>query len=162
MQYRGFPHCASARAPRGPGHAGGGREPRGTGSSGRQARHDTDVAQLARLDDQIRTLDQKEFELERLDRKRKLIDENFRSVVKALGDRGVQENVMANKTANVRVIQEAETPIAPTNLRLMIFAAGVLLSLFAGVLAAGCYQTCFAAAISPLKRSNAVSPCPCW
>jgi uncharacterized protein involved in exopolysaccharide biosynthesis len=123
-----------------------------------KARHDTDVAQLARLDDQIRTLDQKEFELERLDRKRKLIDENFRSVVKALGDRALQENVMANKTANVRVIQEAETPIAPTNLRLMIFAAGVLLSLFAGVLAAVLSNVFRRGYISPeaLERSLAL------
>ena len=101
-----------------------------------KARHDTDVAQLAKLDDQLKSLDQKEFELERLDGRRKLVDENFRSVAKAFDDRALQENVMAKKTANVRVIQDAETPVAPTNLRLMIFAAGVLLSLFAGVLAA--------------------------
>ncbi len=101
-----------------------------------KARHDTDVLQLAKLDDQLKSLDQKEFDLERLDAKRKLLDENFRSVAKALDDRALQENVMAKKTANVRVIQEAETPVAPTNLRLMILAAGALLSLFAGVLAA--------------------------
>lgn len=59
-----------------------------------------------------------------------------RAVAKAFDDRALQENVMARKAANVRVIQQAETPVAPTNLRLMIFAAGALLSLFAGVLAA--------------------------
>ena len=101
-----------------------------------KARHDTDIAQLAKLDEQLKSLDQKEFELERLDGQRKLVDENFRAVAKAFDDRALQENVMARKTANVRVIQAAETPVAPTNLRLMIFAAGVLLSLFAGVLAA--------------------------
>jgi len=100
-----------------------------------KARHDTDVEQLMKLDGEIKALDGKEFELERLDGKRKLIDENFRSVVKALDDRALQEDVIAKKTANVRVIQEAETPVAPTNLRLMIFGAGLLLTLFAGVLA---------------------------
>jgi capsular polysaccharide biosynthesis protein len=56
-------------------------------------------------------------------------------VVKALDDRALQEDVIAKKTANVRVIQEAETPVAPTNLRLVILAAGVLLTLFTGFLA---------------------------
>jgi uncharacterized protein involved in exopolysaccharide biosynthesis len=98
-----------------------------------RARYDTDIAQLSKLGDQIKTLDQKEFDLERLDGKRKLAEENFHSVVKALDERTLQENVMAKKTANVRVIQEAEPPVAPSNLRLMIFGAGVLLSLFSGV-----------------------------
>ncbi len=101
-----------------------------------KARHDTDIAQLAQLDEQLKSLDQKEFELERLDGQRKLVDENFRAVAKAYDDRALQEKVMAQKTANVRVIQAAETPVAPTSLRLMIFVAGALLSLFAGVLAA--------------------------
>jgi uncharacterized protein involved in exopolysaccharide biosynthesis len=100
-----------------------------------KARRDTDVAQLAKLDDQLKILDDKEFELERLDRKRKLVDENFRSVVKALDDRALQEDVIAKKTANVRVIQEAETPVAPTNLRLVILGAGMMLTLFVGFLA---------------------------
>jgi uncharacterized protein involved in exopolysaccharide biosynthesis len=100
-----------------------------------KARHDTDVAQLAKLDEELKTIDQKEFELERLDGKRKLIDENYRAVVKALDERALQEDVIAKKTANVRVIQEAETPVAPTNLRLMILAAGMLLTLFTGFLA---------------------------
>jgi uncharacterized protein involved in exopolysaccharide biosynthesis len=100
-----------------------------------KARRDTDVAQLIQLNDELKTLDKKEFDLERLDGKRKLIDENFRSVVKALGDRALQEDVIAKKTANVRIIQEASTPVAPTNLRLVIFGAGIMLTLFAGVLA---------------------------
>jgi uncharacterized protein involved in exopolysaccharide biosynthesis len=116
-----------------------------------RARRETDVAQLAKLDDQIRKMDQKEFELQRLDGRRKLIDENFRSVVKALDDRSLQENVMAKKTTNVRVIQEAEAPIAPTNLRLMISVAGVLLSLFAGVATA---------ALSNAFRRGFISPEP--
>ncbi|SFK51626.1 GumC family protein [Methylocapsa palsarum] len=100
-----------------------------------KARHGADVSQLAKLDDELKSLEEKEFELERLDRKRKLVDENFRSVVKALDDRALQEDVIAKKTANVRVIQEAETPVAPTNVRLVVFAAGILLTCFAGFLA---------------------------
>jgi uncharacterized protein involved in exopolysaccharide biosynthesis len=114
-----------------------------------RARHDTDVVQLAKIDDQISKLDQKEFELEKLDSKRKLIGENFRSVVKARDDRALQENVMAKKTANVRVIQEAEPPIAPTNLRLLILGAGVLLSLFGGVAVAVLSNVCRRGFISP-------------
>jgi uncharacterized protein involved in exopolysaccharide biosynthesis len=101
-----------------------------------KGRRETDIAQLAKLAEQLATLDQKEFELQRLDGKRKLIDENFRSVAKALDDRALQENVMAKKTANVRVIQAAEPPVAPVNLRMMIAIAGVLLSIFTGIAAA--------------------------
>lgn len=101
-----------------------------------KARRDTDSAQLAQVDAQIKTLGQKEFELERLDGQRKLVSDNFSRVMKALDERMFQEDVMAKKTANVRVIQPAEVPVAANNLRLIIVAAGVLLSLFAGALTA--------------------------
>jgi uncharacterized protein involved in exopolysaccharide biosynthesis len=97
------------------------------------ARRATDVTQLAQLDAEIKSLDQKEFELERLDGQRKLVSDNYSKVMKALDERMFQEDVMAKKTSNVRVIQPAEVPVAPSNLRLMIIGAGVALSLFAGV-----------------------------
>jgi capsular polysaccharide biosynthesis protein len=56
--------------------------------------------------------------------------------MKALDERMFQEDVMAKKTSNVRVIQPAEVPVAPNNLRMMIIGAGAALSLFAGVAAA--------------------------
>ncbi|SFK74717.1 GumC family protein [Methylocapsa palsarum] len=97
------------------------------------ARRATDVTQLAQLDAQLKNLDQKEFELERLDGQRKLVSDNYSKVMKALDERMFQEDVMAKKTSNIRVIQPAEVPVAPNNLRLMIVGAGIALSLFAGV-----------------------------
>ncbi len=51
-----------------------------------KARHDTDIAQLAQLDEQLKSLDQKEFELERLDGQRKLVEGRriaFRAIARA-------------------------------------------------------------------------------
>ncbi|SFK81751.1 GumC family protein [Methylocapsa palsarum] len=98
-----------------------------------KARRDIDTTQLAQVDAQIRALSQKEFELERLDGQRKLVSDNFGRVMKALDTRMFEEDVMAKKTANVRVIQAAEIPVTPNNLRLVIIAGGVALGLFAGL-----------------------------
>jgi uncharacterized protein involved in exopolysaccharide biosynthesis len=104
----------------------------------KKARHDTDITQLAQIRDSIKRLEQNEFELERLDRQRNLIEQNYRTLTKELGDRNFQQNV--NSNTNVRVIQEAEIPIESGRLRMVILVAGVMLSLFGGIVVAICSQ----------------------
>ncbi len=98
-----------------------------------KARRDVAFAQLEQVRASIEKLDQTELGLERLKLQRDLIEENYRAVTKALDERRLQEDLDARKTANVRIVQPADVPIAPARIRLTIVAAGVLLGLLAGV-----------------------------
>jgi uncharacterized protein involved in exopolysaccharide biosynthesis len=100
------------------------------------ARHDADVQQLAEVQDRLVKLEASGVELDRLERARATLDASYQTVAKALADRQLVEDVDAKKASNVRIIQAAEPPAKPTNTRLVVFAAGVLLSLFMGALVA--------------------------
>lgn len=101
-----------------------------------KARLDTDQAQLAAADEAIRRLEAKAFELERLDRRRNLLEQAYALAAKTLDARRFQEEANAQRAASVRVIEPASPPVDSGNLRLVILAAGALLTLFSGVLAA--------------------------
>jgi uncharacterized protein involved in exopolysaccharide biosynthesis len=98
-----------------------------------RARQERDVQQLSAVQASLAQLETNEVELSRLTRARDLVAQNDQAVEKALGERRLVETVQANRDSNVRVIQAALPPDRPTNLRLVVLAAGVLLSLFAGV-----------------------------
>jgi uncharacterized protein involved in exopolysaccharide biosynthesis len=114
-----------------------------------RARHDADVKQLAEVQESLVRLEANAVELDRLQRARSLIDANFQTVSKALADRQLLENVESKKASNVRVIQPAEAPDKPTKTRLIVLAAGVMLSLFIGALVA---------VLSNLFRRGYISP----
>lgn len=101
-----------------------------------KARRDADAAQLKQIQDAISRLEANAFELERLDRERNLLEENYHSVIKVFDERKFQEEVNARKAATVRVIQPAEIPVEPGNLRMIILAAALMLCLFVGALVA--------------------------
>jgi len=98
-----------------------------------RARQERDVQQLSAVQASLAQIETNEVELDRLTRARDLVAQNYQSVEKALGERRLVETVEASRDSNVRVIQAAQPPDRPTNLRLVVLAAGVLLSLFAGV-----------------------------
>jgi uncharacterized protein involved in exopolysaccharide biosynthesis len=114
-----------------------------------RARQERDVQQLTAVQNALARLETDEVELDRLARARGLLAQNYQAVSKALGERQLVEAVESNKESNVRVIQAAEPPDRPTNARLVIAAASVLLSLFAGVAVA---------LLSHLFRSGYISP----
>lgn len=93
-----------------------------------QARKDSDTQQLTNINSDIELLDRRESSLERIDRSRRTAEESYHTAIKALTDREMHENLMDNKTENVRVIQPAEIPLSPTNLRLILAFVGTILS----------------------------------
>lgn len=101
-----------------------------------EARHNALAAQLAELDQKIQRLSDDEQELDRLTRQRGLIETNYASISKVLGDRRVTEDIDARKAANVRVIQPAEVPLSPRSATRLILLSGILVSLLVGLLVA--------------------------
>lgn len=104
---------------------------------GNRARKESDIIQLNEINNKIKMLDKQEINLDDIERSRKLTEESYHSAMKALTDREMHENLMENKTANVRVIQYADIPIKPNNQRLIIFIVGfiasILLSIVVGI-----------------------------
>jgi len=99
-----------------------------------QARKNSDTDQLQTINSHIQLLDKQESSLERIDRTRRIAEESYHTALKALTDREMHENLMDNKTENVRVIQFAETPINPTNLRIILLLVGVMVSLLLSII----------------------------
>lgn len=121
-----------------------------------KARVAADDVQLAEADATIRDLEGKAFELARLERERDLAGDHYAAVAKTLDARRFQEDVSARRAASVRVIDPATPPLDAGNQRLVIFAAGVLLSLFAGALAAVLADVFRRGFISPDKLERAL------
>ena len=101
-----------------------------------RARHDADMQQLDEVQAALAKLEASKLEFDRLERARSLAAQDFQAVSKALADRRLVETVENGQDSNVRVIQPAVAPDKPTNLRLVVLAAGVLLSVVAGVMTA--------------------------
>ena len=99
-----------------------------------QARKTSASEQLSIINSHIQLLDKQESSLERIDRSRRIAEESYHTAIKALTDREMHENLMDNKTENVRVIQFAETPLNPTNLRIILFIVGVIASILLSVI----------------------------
>jgi uncharacterized protein involved in exopolysaccharide biosynthesis len=101
-----------------------------------QARHQAAADGLAAVDASIRDLEANEVQLDRLDRERSLLDQNYRATTKALDDRRLLEGVDAKKVANIRIIQPADVPLKQTPLRMLILLAGLVFTLLLGPLVA--------------------------
>jgi capsular polysaccharide biosynthesis protein len=63
-----------------------------------------------------------------------VLEDNYKSVSKVLGERTVVENVQASRQSSVRVVEPPRPPALPRPLRRLILIGGVLLSV---LLAAG-------------------------
>ncbi len=122
-----------------------------------KARRDTDEAQLRQIADSIERLEAKGFELERLERQRNLIEQNYSGITKVLDARRFQEEVNAQKTASVRIIQPAESPVDAGNLRAVILVGGALLALFAGVVTAALSGALRIGYLSPEKIERSLN-----
>ncbi|SFK21832.1 Wzz/FepE/Etk N-terminal domain-containing protein [Methylocapsa palsarum] len=96
----------------------------------------TDDVQLAATDRDIKSIETKAFELARLERERTLAEDHYIAAAKTLDARRFQEDVSSRAAASVRVIDPATPPVEAGNQRAVIIAAGILLSLFIGALAA--------------------------
>ncbi|MBN8909230.1 MAG: hypothetical protein J0H99_22115, partial [Rhodospirillales bacterium] len=90
-------------------------------------------AQLAALRQQVDKLDTEETELHRLERNRTVLEDNYKSVSKILGDRTVIENVEASRQSSVRVVEPPRPPAMPRPLRRLIVIGGALLSVILAV-----------------------------
>jgi uncharacterized protein involved in exopolysaccharide biosynthesis len=101
-----------------------------------KARRDTDFAQLTQLRDSIKRLEANSLELERLDRKRFLIDQNYRSMIQRFDFLKFREEMNAKKVASIRIVQPAEIPVESGMLRIVILAAGLIICLFVGIVVA--------------------------
>lgn len=88
-------------------------------------------AQVAALDVQLRTLDQDEDQLSRLERTRAVSESLYKDAAKTLEDRRMVEAVAAERAADVRVIQAAREPVKPRPLKLILALVGVVGSLLA-------------------------------
>ncbi|MBN8909439.1 MAG: hypothetical protein J0H99_23240, partial [Rhodospirillales bacterium] len=89
--------------------------------------------QLAALKQQIDRLDGEETTLHQLERNRTVLEDNYKSVSKILGDRTVIENVEASRESSVRVIEPPRPPAMPRPLRRLIVIGGALLSVILAV-----------------------------
>ncbi len=92
--------------------------------------------QLAETDSAIARLESNEVELQRLERERAVIEQNYRSILKTLEERQMLEGIAAHRLANIRPIENAAIPFASSRVRLTVLVAGVIMSLAIGVLAA--------------------------
>jgi uncharacterized protein involved in exopolysaccharide biosynthesis len=85
--------------------------------------------QLAALSKQVAALDAEETDLRVLERQRSVLEDDYKSVSKILGDRIVVENVEASRQSSVRVVEPPRAPIMAQPLRSLILIAGGFLSL---------------------------------
>jgi uncharacterized protein involved in exopolysaccharide biosynthesis len=92
--------------------------------------------QLAETDSAIGRLESNEVELQRLERERAVIEQNYRSLLKTLEERQMLEGIAAHRLANIRPIESAAVPFARSRVRLTVLVGGVIMSLAVGVLAA--------------------------
>jgi uncharacterized protein involved in exopolysaccharide biosynthesis len=120
------------------------------------ARHDADTKQLAQVGAAIRTLEAAEPELVRLQRRRDLAADSYQSINKTLADRRIFESIGPQRSANIRIIQPAEIPLDQAKLKILILAAGLLLSLFAGVATAALSEVFRRGYICPEKLERSL------
>jgi uncharacterized protein involved in exopolysaccharide biosynthesis len=97
-----------------------------------QARFTADQQSLESINASIRHLGSNEVKLQSLDRDRLLLDQAYQMAQKSLDHRQFLEAVDAQKTANVRVIQPANVPTSETPIRLLVLAAGLMLTVVVG------------------------------
>ncbi|MGE0224541.1 MAG: GumC family protein [Acetobacteraceae bacterium] len=97
------------------------------------AGRDTIKAQLAALTGQIDALNAEELELQRLERNRGILEDNYKAVAKILDERQVIETVDANRQSSVRVVQPPTAPALPQPIRRLILIAGAVVSVLLAI-----------------------------
>lgn len=105
--------------------------------------------QLADIDRQLVQLGQREFELGRLDRERKVLAESYQTFSRRLDEARILEDMDRQEKANIRLIAPAQPPVEKKNLQPVIIGLGIVLSL-----------TCALAVafLSELLRSTFLTP----
>jgi uncharacterized protein involved in exopolysaccharide biosynthesis len=88
---------------------------------------------LATLGKQVSDLDAEETGLHVLERQRSVLEDDYKSVSKILGDRVVVENVEASRQSSVRVVEPPRPPIMAQPIRSLILIAGGFISLVLAV-----------------------------
>lgn len=89
--------------------------------------------QLQSISKQLASLDADETQLNQLTLARTVLEDNYKSVSKILGDRMVVENVEANRQSSVRVVEPPRPPVLPRPMRKLVLVAGVLVSMLLAV-----------------------------
>ncbi|HEY0181710.1 MAG TPA: hypothetical protein VGC09_02785 [Rhodopila sp.] len=97
------------------------------------AAHDAIAAQLATLNKQVASLDADESQLHQLERRRAILEDNYRAVSKILDERQTVEAVESHRESSVRVIQPPRVPALPQPTRRLILMAGVVVSLLLSI-----------------------------
>ncbi len=97
------------------------------------AAHDALMTQLTALNKQIDQLNSEESELHQLERNRSILEDNYKAVMKILGERQVIETVEAHRESSVRVIQPPLPPALPQPTRRLILIAGFVVSLLLSI-----------------------------
>lgn len=74
--------------------------------------------------------------MQRLERERAVIEQNYRSILRTLEERQMLEGIAAHRLANIRTIENAAIPFSRSRVRLTVLIGGMIMSLAIGVLAA--------------------------
>ena len=123
---------------------------------GALARHNADMARMKDVRNAIATLQAQQPEFLQLRRERDLAVASYQSIVRTLDERRITESAGLSRSANVRVVQTAEVPMVTSKLRLLILAAGVMLSVFAGLAVAVLCEVFRRGYISPEKLEHSL------
>jgi uncharacterized protein involved in exopolysaccharide biosynthesis len=107
------------------------------------ARLEADKQRIGEVQVSLQDLQAKEEELHRLQQQHDMADENYATLAKIFSQRQALEAVNSGKSSNVRVLEPAQAPLRPSQSRLLTIAAGIVLSLVFG---------CVAAVLSALLR----------
>ena len=92
------------------------------------------LGHLAKLEEDFRTLGQKEIELIALQREVDVEDETYKLYKKKLEELRISSVMDADKIANVSVVSYASPPVIPTKPRkMLIIAIGACMGLFGGI-----------------------------
>jgi uncharacterized protein involved in exopolysaccharide biosynthesis len=97
------------------------------------AGHDAIAAQLTAINKTLSALDAEESQLHQMERKRAILEDNYKAVTKILDERQTVEAVEAHRESSVRVIQPPRVPALPQPTRRLILLAGIVISLLLSV-----------------------------
>jgi len=97
------------------------------------AARETIKTQIAALNAQLEAVNGEETELNRLERGRTVLEDNYKAVAKILDERQVVEIVDANRQSSVRVVQPPTAPALPQPIRRLILIAGAVVSVLLAI-----------------------------
>ena len=92
------------------------------------AGRETIRSQLRDISKQLARLDADETQFNQLTLTRTVLEENYKSVSKILGDRTVIENVEASRQSSIRVVEPPRPPVFARPIRKLVLLGGLLVS----------------------------------